>query len=91
MASRFLGNAKKINFIGCQFSGNGFGSPGNYNGLLAYGGARIGGLLIIGGRAYGGLWEGWPIVQGKALTSVVASRLRPFKGTDDRQFDRRNC
>jgi hypothetical protein len=62
-----LGNAANIDFIGCQFSGNGFGSPGNYNGLLAYGNAGIGGLSIIGGRANGSLWQSWPTVQGSGL------------------------
>jgi hypothetical protein len=61
-----LGNAANIDFIGCQFSGNGFGSPGNYNGLLAYGNAGIGGLSIIGG-ANGSLWQSWPTVQGSGL------------------------
>jgi len=71
-----LCNAKNIAFIGCQFSGNGFGSPGNYNGLLAYGSAGIGGLSIIGDRANGGLWEGWPIVQGNGVN--LGGRISPL-------------
>ena len=84
-----LCNAKNIAFIGCQFSGNGFGSPGNYNGLLAYGSAGIGGLSIIGDRANGGLWEGWPIVQGNGVN--LGGRISPLTiqgvHTYDRQLD----
>jgi hypothetical protein len=35
--------------------------------LLAYGGAGIEGLSIVGGRANGGLWQGWPTVQGSGI------------------------
>ena len=52
---------------------------GEVSGLVINGGSRpiidtlsltsagIGGLSIIGGGANGGLWEGWPIVQGNGI------------------------
>ena len=74
---------------------------GEVSGLVTNGGSRpiidtlsltsagIGGLSIIGGGANGGLWEGWPIVQGNGI--YLGGRISPLTiqgvHTYDRQLD----
>ena len=74
---------------------------GEVSGLVINGGLRliidtlsltsagIGGLSIIGGGANGGLWEGWPIVQGNGI--YLGGRISPLTiqgvHTYDRQLD----
>lgn len=54
---------ENVDFIGCQLSGNSFGAPGTSSGLAIAATPTISGVSIIGGRANGKLWAGWPTVQ----------------------------
>ena len=73
---------------------------GEVSGLVINGGSRpiidtlsltsagIGGLSIIGDRANGGLWEGWPIVQGNGIKPRWSHLASDHSGcTYDRQLD----